>query len=80
MSAVNQPVSPDLSTPVQIVYAPSPLKNGQPSGTLSYTQNGISYPIGGTFKYFAVKLVLLAADPTTVPILNSLQIAAYPGG
>ena len=54
MSAVNQPVSPDLSTPVQIVYAPSPLKNGQPSGTLSYTQNGISYPIGGTFKYFAV--------------------------
>jgi len=80
MSAVNQPVSPDLSTPVQIMYAPSPLVNGQPSGKLSYTQNGVLYPLGGTFKYFAIKLVLLASDPTTVPVLSGLKVAAYPAG
>ena len=80
MSAVSSPISNDLVTPVQLVFAPSPLVNGQPSGKLQYTQNGVQYPLGGTFKYFAVKLVLLASDPTTVPVLQSLQIAAYPAG
>jgi len=62
------------------MYAPSPLVNGQPSGKLSYTQNGVLYPLGGTFKYFAIKLVLLASDPTTVPVLSGLKVAAYPAG
>jgi hypothetical protein len=47
---------------------------------LKYVENGQQYPIGGKFKHFAVKVVLMAADTTVVPIVQNLRIIATPEG
>ena len=80
MTPVNSSNSPDQKTIVEIEYAPSPLVGGKPSGSLSYTQDGVKYPLGGTFKYFAIKIVLLAADPTVSPVITGMRAIAYPAG
>ena len=73
--------SPDQSTPVEIAYVSGPLIGGvNPSGSVSYIENGIQYPLGGTFKYFAIKLVLLAADPSVSPTVTGLRALAVPAG
>ena len=47
---------------------------------LKYVENGQQYPIGGKFKHFAVKVVLMAADTTVVPMVQNLRIIATPEG
>lgn len=47
---------------------------------LSYTENGVNYPIGGKFKRFAIKVCLLSPDPSLVPKLDNLRIVATPEG
>lgn len=49
-------------------------------GILQYTENGIKYPIGGTFKTFAIKVGLLSSDPAIVPLVKNLRIIATPAG
>lgn len=73
-------VSPDQSTPVALEFCPALGPNGLPSGTLNYTLNGTQYPLGGKFVTFAIKLVLLADDPSVPPVVQSFQCAAYPSG
>lgn len=73
-------VSPDQSTPVALEFCPALGPNGLPSGTLNYTLNGVQYPLGGKFVTFAIKLVLLADDPSVPPVVQSFQCAAYPSG
>jgi len=81
MVPVNPTYSPDFNTPIEIQYAPSPLVGGKPSGTLSYVdKNGVVNPVGGKFKYFSIKIVMLAQDPTVFPILTSMRALALPGG
>lgn len=80
MSIVNPNNSPDQLTPINLQYCPSLGPNGLPNGTLSYTLNGVQYPLGGTFQQFAIKIVLLADDTTVPPIVNSMACVAYPGG
>ena len=73
--------SPDQSTPVEIQYADGPLIGGvTPIGSVSYIEDGIQYPLGGKFKYFAIKLVLLAADPSVSPTVTGLRALAVPQG
>jgi hypothetical protein len=50
------------------------------SGLIQYVDNGKSYPLGGTFKYFAVKIRLTANDPSVIPSVDSLKVIAVPGG
>lgn len=47
---------------------------------LSYTENGKLYPIGGKFKYFAIKIGLLSTDSTVIPTVNNIRILATPEG
>jgi hypothetical protein len=47
---------------------------------LQYIENGKQYPIGGKFKYFAVKVALLAVDSTVAPLVKNLRIVATPEG
>jgi hypothetical protein len=37
-------------------------------------------PVGGKFKYFAIKLRLTAADPSVPPYVDTLVVQAVPGG
>lgn len=50
------------------------------SGLIQYVDNGKSYPLGGAFKYFAVKIRLTANDPSVIPSVDSLKVIAVPGG
>jgi hypothetical protein len=47
---------------------------------LSYVENGVSYPIGGKFKSFAVKVCMTSTDPSLVPKIRNLRIIATPEG
>lgn len=66
--------SPDQSTVIPITFVTGT------TGQLSYTQNGVVYPLGGKFKSFAIKLVMLAEDPTVTPFINSFAAVAVPAG
>jgi hypothetical protein len=79
MSVLNNYNSPDQLTPIELTFAPS-IVNGAPSGYLSYTEDGVSYPLGGKFKYFAIKIILLANDPAVYPKLTNLRVIALPSG
>jgi hypothetical protein len=80
MAIVNDLNSPDQITPIQLLFCPSLGPNGLPSGKLSYNTGGVQYPLNGTFKFFAIKIVLFADDPTVVPSVLSMQTIAYPAG
>lgn len=67
--------SKDSQQMISLEFRPDVLEN-----TLKYTENGRQYPIGGKFKYFAVKVCLLAADTTVAPYVQNLRIIATPGG
>lgn len=75
MYLTNDVISLDTTTPVELVFRPSEIE-----GSLSYVENNVTYPLGGTFKYFAIKLVMLAADPSVPPIIRNLRAIALPAG
>lgn len=47
---------------------------------LKYVESGQQYPIGGKFKYFAIKVCLTATDTTVAPWVQNLRIIATPEG
>jgi hypothetical protein len=75
MSKVTDTYSHDQSEIIELEYRPSLDKN-----VLSYVEGGVTYPLGGTFKYFAIKIVLTAADPTVTPYLRNYRAIATPAG
>jgi len=75
LNLVKDLYSPDQDTTVELQYRPSTT-----SGKLSYTENGVIYPLGGKFKQFAIKLVLLADDPSVVPYVKNMRVIATPEG
>lgn len=75
MTAVKDVYSPDQDSTVELQYRPS-LTNGK----LEYTENNVKYPLGGKFKQFAIKLVLLADDPSVVPYVKNIRAIATPSG
>lgn len=60
---------------VELLYRPN-----LTSGKLSYVEDGIEYPLGGKFKHFAVKIVLLSKDTTVVPYVKNFRAIATPEG
>jgi len=73
-------VSPDQESVVELEYVPNVDSNGIASGALSYVLNGVSYPLGGSFRQFAIKIVLLADDPTVPPVVRAMRTIALPKG
>jgi hypothetical protein len=74
MSKAQDIYSPDQSTQVTLNY------NTGGSGVLSYIQNGVTYPLGGSFQYFAIKIVLYANDTTVPPVVQDFRAVAIPAG
>ena len=72
--------SPDQQTPVNIVYNTGYNSLGVANGSVSYVQNGITYPLGGQFSTFQIKIVMTANDPTVPPEIQNLRAIAVPGG
>jgi hypothetical protein len=60
---------------VELQFRPDLLEN-----KLKYVENGIQYPIGGKFKYFAIKVCMTAVDSTVAPFVRNLRIIAIPEG
>jgi hypothetical protein len=68
-------VSKDQYTNVQVEYRPT-LEQGK----LSYIEDGKTYPIGGKFKSFAIKIAMVSSDPTIFPVVNDMRAIATPEG
>jgi len=66
--------SADQNTQITLNY------NTGGTGQLSYVQNGVTYPLGGTFQYFAIKIVLFANDETVPPLVQNYRAIAVPAG
>lgn len=47
---------------------------------LYYYDNGVKYPIGDKFKYFAIKICMLAEDQAVIPTIRNLRVIATPEG
>lgn len=75
MERVKDIFSRNASTLIGLEYRPSLDEN-----RIQYTENGISYPIGGSFKNFQVKVCLLSSDASIVPKVKNLRIIATPEG
>lgn len=75
MTAVKDFTSADLSKTVPLEY-----RYSLDRGSITYFDGSKSLPLGGKFKYFAVKIRLTAEDPTVVPSVESLRVIAVPGG
>jgi hypothetical protein len=69
--------SPDLNTAIDFKYNPS---DDPRINKLSYIEDGVTYPLGGTFKHFAIKIVLLAECGCVAPTLRNLRAVALPEG
>jgi len=59
---------------------PLEFRHSLEKGTISYTEGTNTYPLGGTFKYFAIKICLTAEDPSVIPYVESMRAVAVPGG
>jgi hypothetical protein len=75
MQKVKDTFSKDYNTKITLQFKPDLNVN-----QISYTENGVNYPIGGTFKSFAIKVCLLTTDGAIVPKLDNLRISALPAG
>ena len=75
MQKVTDKYSVDQNQVIELEYRPSLDVN-----RISYVENGITYPIGGTFKYFAIKIVMMAEDTTVTPIVRNFRAIATPAG
>jgi hypothetical protein len=73
----NDLISPDLNTAIDFKYNPS---EDSRINKLSYTEDGVTYPVGGTFKYFALKIVMLAECGCVSPTVRNLRAIALPEG
>ena len=72
--------STDQLTPVQLHFNTGYNALGIANGAISYVENGVTYPIGGKFKSFKIKIVLTANDPTVTPVVKNFRAIAVPSG
>ena len=73
----NDVISPDLNTAIDFKYNPS---SDPRINKISYIEDGVTYPIGGTFKYFAIKIVMLAECGCVAPTIRNLRAISLPEG
>jgi hypothetical protein len=75
MAILKDIYSKDPRTVVGLEFRPS-----LDSNQISYTENGLNYPIGGIFKNFAIKVCMRTTDASIVPRIRNLRILAVPEG
>lgn len=75
MTVVKDNVSPNQEKKIPLEFRHSLTK-----GSIEYFDGVRKMPLGGTFKYFAVKIRMTSADPTVVPKIESFKVVAVPGG
>jgi len=75
MSKVKDVFSRNPSTFIGLEFRPSLDEN-----RINYTENGVSYPIGGTFKHFQIKVCMITSDQSLIPRVKNLRITAVPEG
>ena len=75
MTKVKDISSRNPFTMIGLEFRPSLTEN-----RIKYTENGVAYPIGGSFKNFQVKVCLLSSDPSIIPKVKNLRIIATPEG
>jgi len=90
MAVVRDFYSPDQQTGIELEFVSSLFAEsndgtpGEPTGQLSYLVGDEPFPVEGVFKHFAIKLVMLANDPTVSPVIISMRAIAtegeFPGG
>jgi hypothetical protein len=80
MTKENDIYSPDQQTPINLSYNTGYNSLGVPIGSIKYVQNGVTYPLGGLFQTFQIKIVLFANDPTVCPEVQTMRGVAVPGG
>jgi hypothetical protein len=71
--------NPSKYSPDQVTKIPIEFRQSLTKGQVEYFDGGKSYPLGGSFKYFAIKIRMTAQDPTVVPFVESLKVIAVPG-
>jgi hypothetical protein len=74
MTVVADNVSKD-----QFTLVPLEFRFNISKGQIEYFEGNKAYPLGGSFKYFAIKLRMTAQDPTVVPMIENLKVIAVPG-
>lgn len=75
MTVVKDNISPNQEKKIPLEFRHSLTK-----GSIEYFDGVRTMPLGGTFKYFAVKIRMTSADPTVVPRIESFKVVAVPGG
>jgi hypothetical protein len=74
MSPITNNVSKDQFTSVPLEF-----RYNLSQGQIEYFEGNKAYPLGGKFKYFAIKIRMTAEDPTVVPMIDNLKVIAVPG-
>lgn len=72
--------SPDQQTPVQLTFNTGVNQYGIPNGSVQYTINGVTYPIGGKFTSYQIKIVGFTQDQTVPPVILDWRGVAVPAG
>jgi len=75
MTKVNNNFSKDNLQMIELEYRPSLDVN-----QAAYTEDGVSYPIGGKFKYYAIKIVLVTSNKSVIPCVSNYRAIATPSG
>ena len=75
MTKVNDNFSRDQNQIIELEFRPSLDVN-----RISYVENGVTYPLGGKFKYYAIKLVMTAKSESVVPYVKNFRAIATPAG
>lgn len=75
MSKVNDNFSKDQNQVIELEYRASLDVN-----RISYVENGVTYPLGGKFKYYAIKIVMTAASSSVIPYVANFRAIATPAG
>ena len=75
MSKLNDNFSKDQNQVIELEYRASLDMN-----RISYVENGTTYPLGGKFKYYAIKIVLTATSASVVPYVANFRAIATPAG
>lgn len=75
MYKVSDNFSKDANQIIELEYRPSLDYN-----KASYVENGVTYPLGGKFKYYAIKIVLTASSASIIPHVRNYRAIATPAG
>lgn len=75
MYKVNDNFSKDSNQIIELEFRPSLDVN-----RISYVENDVAYPLGGKFKYYAIKIVMTSKNASIVPYVRNYRAIATPAG